>query len=358
MSVDAGAEARAASSKERKARLPVVYWIMVVLVLVLTFAASLLIVRMLFRFHVLEAPGPVLLLGVFVFFSLIVGALFSQVFVRSITRPILEMSDAARKIAAGDYDITLKEKTFAEEIQQMEDDFTSMARELASTEMLRSDFVTNVSHEMKTPLAAIKGYATLQLDPKTTPEQSRAYAQKVLTSTQRLSKLSDDVLLLSQLENEDKDVERETFSLSEQLREAVLLYEPQWSDGKRALGVDFPDDDVYYDGNADLLFHVWQNIIGNAFKFTKEGDEIAVHLHRDEENGEIVVSVEDGGIGMSEEECRRAFEKFYQADRSRATEGNGLGLTLAKRIVELHGGRIWAESEPGEGTTVTVALPA
>ena len=338
----------------RKRRLTVVYWLWFVLLLLATLLVSLLVVRLMFTFHVLITPGAPLLLTVFTITSVIVGAIFSQVIVRGFTRPLLEMSDAAQRIAAGDFDIQLKERTFAEEIEDMAEDFTQMARQLAATEMMRSDFMSNVSHEIKTPLAAIEGYATLQQDPSLPPEKQVAYAGKVLENARRLSKLTDDILLLSRLENDDGQLQREPFSLDEQLREAALLHEDLWSSGKRVLSVQLQPLD--YDGNADLLFHVWQNLLGNAVKFTDEGDEVHLGL-RSLPDGGVEVQVRDSGIGMSEQERERAFEKFYQADTSRATKGNGLGLALAQRIVALHGGTITTESAPGQGTAVTVRLP-
>ena len=339
--------------KKRKAPLTVVYWIMFVGVLLFTLAFSMAFVRVLFAFNVLIAPGPVMLLSVFAVVSLLAGAVFSQIFIRSITKPLLEMSRATQRIAQGDFDIELAENTFAVEIAEMEDNFTMMARELSATEMLRSDFVSNVSHEIKTPLASIVGYATLLQKPELPEEQRQDYTDRILRSSRRLSNLTDNVLLLSRLENQEVELQPSTFSLSEQLRESILLYEGQWEDAAREMDIDL--EEVDYTGSEELLADVWQNVIGNALKFTEPGDRIAVRLREEPER--VVVQVEDSGIGMSEEDCARVFEKFYQADRSHATEGNGLGLALCKRIVDLHGGSIVAESELGQGTTITVTLP-
>ena len=386
-----------------KWHLRAVYWAMFFSVFMLTVACSLVIVRVLFMFNIFNAPGPVVLLVVYAVVTLLVGAAFVQVLVHSVTRPILEMDRAARRIAQGDFDVELTENTFAVEIDEMADAFTSMAQELAATEMLRSDFVSNVSHEIKTPLASIVGYASLLQRPELTDERRLFYAEKIQVSARRLSNLTDDVLLLSRLESQDAEPDFEVFCLSEQLRESILLFDGRWAADDRVLEVDLEELDCR--GNEELLAHVWQNLIGNALKFTGPGDVIRVGLRwvpdgpaagedssaRNEEppedsdvstrgatgrrlvrlrrpsarvepapaaSGHIEVEVSDTGIGMDEEECRRVFEKFYQADRSHATEGNGLGLTLCKRIVDLHGGAIAAASAPGEGTTITVTLPA
>ena len=383
-------------TSSRKWHLTLVYWVMYVAVLVCILLVSLLIMRVLFAFNVLKTPGTALVLTVFVVVTLLTGAVFSQMFIRSITKPILEMSNAARRIAQGDFDIELKENTFAVEIAEMADNFTMMAHELSATEMLRSDFISNVSHEFKTPLSSIVGYATLLQKPELPDEQRQLYSGKILSSARRLSNLTDDVLLLSRLENQEEEPERSTFSLSEQLRESILLFDRQWAEEDRVLDVDL--EEVDYCGNAELLSHVWQNLISNALKFTEPGDTISVRLRKVEPEeqdvtpasgarkkpgphgkagggargkaqagveaegaaagaGCVVVEVSDTGIGMNEEECHRIFEKFYQADSSHATEGNGLGLSLCRRIVDLHGGSIGVESAPGEGSTFTVTLP-
>ena len=335
------------------------YWFVFVIMLLLTLVLSLVVVTLLLTFNVLHVPGPVLMMVVYIVTALIIGTVASRIFLNTITKPVLEMSEAAQRMAEGDFDIELKEKTLASEISQMSDSFTKMAHELSETEMLRSDFISNVSHEMKTPLAAIEGYATLLQDPDLSPEDRAEYADKVLKNTKRLTNLTSNILLLSQLENTDKELERQEFSLDEDLREAVLMFEDRWGDGSRELDIDL--EEVTYLGNKELLDLVWQNLIDNALKFTGEGDTVSVRMRREEAGGEeparVVVEVADTGIGMDPSECKRIFEKFYQADRSHATEGNGLGLALAKRIVELHDGTITAESAPGEGSTFTVALP-
>ena len=335
------------------------YWFVFVIVLLLTLVGSLVLDYALLALDVLHVPGPILLMVVYVLTAFVIGTLFSRIFIQTITKPVLEMSEAAKRMAHGDFDIELKEKTLASEVSEMADSFTTMAHELSQIEMLRSDFVSNVSHEMKTPLAAIEGYAELLQDPDLSEEDRTVYAGKVLTNTRRLTNLTSNILLLSQLENTDKELERTAFSLDEDLRQAVLMFEDRWGDGSRELEIEL--EEVEFLGNQELLDLVWQNLIDNALKFTDEGDTVSVRLRLEEGTGEepgrAVVEIADTGIGMDPDECERIFEKFYQADRSHATEGNGLGLALAKRIVELHGGTITAESAPDEGSTFTVMLP-
>ena len=184
-------------------------------------------------------------------------------------------------------------------------------------------------------------------------EKRKEYTDRILFNTKRLSALTGNILLLSRLENQEIEIKKESYSLDEQLREILLMYEPQWSGKKLDLDIDL--DSVICCGNKELLAQVWQNLIGNAIKFVSDKGNIRVLL-RQKQNA-IVVSVVDNGPGMSKEVMGRIYEKFYQGDTSRASSGNGLGLTLAKRIVDLHGGTISVSSKEGKGTTFTVSLP-
>lgn len=228
-----------------------------------------------------------------------------------------------------------------------------MTRELAGTELLRNDFVENVSHEFKTPLSAIEGYATLLQKKNLSEEKKEEYTKKILLNTRRLSTLTSNILLLSRLENQETGIKKETFSLDEQLRETLLSLETAWSEKNLELEIEL--DNVDYSGNKELLFHVWYNIIGNAVKFTDTGGWIQILLKKEAE--QIKIQITDTGIGMDETIRQRIFEKFYQGDHSRSDTGNGLGLALAGRIITLHGGNISVASKEGKGSTFTVTLP-
>lgn len=208
-------------------------------------------------------------------------------------------------------------------------------------------------HEFKTPLAAIEGYVTLLQRKGLSEEKRQEYTSRILFNTKRLSSLTGNILLLSRLENQESEIQKESYSLDEQLREIILLYEPQWSEKELDLDIDL--DSVMCYGNKDLLAQVWQNLIGNAIKFVADGGRIRILL-RQKQSG-IEVSIIDNGAGMSEDVMNRIYEKFYQGDTSRSSSGNGLGLTLAKRIVDLHGGTISASSKEGKGTAFTVVIP-
>lgn len=267
--------------------------------------------------------------------------------------PVKRISEASKRIAQGDFDIELPHGFQAREISELSQNFNTMAHELSRTEMLRSDFIANVSHEFKTPLASIEGYASLMKDPDLSPEKRAAYAEKVAIAAHRLSVLTEQTLLLSQLDNRNDLPEREAFSLDESLRRMVLAHELEWSD--RNIDIDVDLEEVQIRAERNLLSLIWENLMTNALKHTPDGGRIGIRLR--EKGGNAVVSVTDSGEGMPPEVLERVFERFYQGDASRSNEGVGLGLAIAKRTASLHGGSISVESEPGRGAAFTVVLP-
>ncbi len=285
--------------------------------------------------------------------SIIIGTIVGYWQSKRIIVPIVEISNATKRIARGEFNVVLRRQSRVREVQTMAENFSLMASELSRTEMLRNDFISNVSHEFKTPLSAIEGYATLLNNPQLSEEKRAAYTEKILANSRRLSSLTDSILKLSKLENTQVELEKRWFSLDEQLRESILSFEDTWE--TRHITLDVNLEDVSISGDKDLLAQVWQNLLANAAKFTPEGGTVRVSTHDD---GLVVhVCVADTGCGMSEEAIQRAFEKFYQAETSHVREGNGLGLAIAKRIVDLHSGSITVNSEIGKGSSFTVTLP-
>lgn len=284
--------------------------------------------------------------------SVLVGTVISHFAGKRPLSAIIAISSATQEVAKGNFSITLNEDIEIKELRDMAHNFNRMAKELEGTELLRTDFVENVSHEFKTPLSAIEGYATLLQKPGLSNEKRGEYTAKILYNTKRLSALTSNILLLSQLENQEIDIPKEWFCLDEQLREVILSQE-EWA--KKGLDLEVDLDNADYCGSKDLLAHVWQNILSNAVKFAPEHGMIQILLRQ--EYGCLKVSIADNGAGMSEEVKRRVFEKFYQGDSSRSSQGNGLGLALAKRIIDLHHGEIVVSSKEQKGTTFTVSLP-
>lgn len=232
--------------------------------------------------------------------------------------------------------------------------FNKMAEELAGTETLRGDFISNVSHEFKTPLASIQGFAKLLQSDDITEQEREEYTQIIIDETSRLSKLSSNILRLTKLENQKTVGKKTRFSLDEQIRKILLVLEPEWS--KKKIDLDIDLEDIMYVGSEELMAQIWQNIINNAIKFTPEGGKISVKLFRNEKN--ISAEIWDNGPSIAPDVKAKIFDKFYQGDRSRATEGNGLGLALVKRIIELSEGSIEVENDMKKGgVCFRISLP-
>ena len=289
--------------------------------------------------------------------SAIIGALMSFAIGNAVLKPLSLLIKATKRVANGDYTAKLEmgwvERYTIRELRELIHDFNEMTEELQNTEMFRKDFISSFSHEFKTPLVSIRGFARQLYEGDLTPEQQREFSKIILDETEYLSVLSQNTLLMTNLENRDIVTEKTRFSLDEQLRGCMIRLEPQWS--AKNIEIDMEAlEEVSFFWNEQLLAHVWNNLFDNAVKFTQSGGMICVSCKR---NGkEVVVKVTDSGCGIPESSLPHIFEKFYQADSSHATKGNGLGLPLVKRIIELCEGEITVNSEPGKGTEFTVIL--
>ena len=287
------------------------------------------------------------------------AAVFMSILFRPFTRRVLALSDAARSIAGGDFDVQVDAADRKDEVYQLTMDFNRMARELRRNELLRKDFVSGVTHELKTPLAVVDGYARLlQEDAEQdgallSPEERKEYAALLSQESQRLLHMCTNMLQVSRLDNNAAPDLRRDFRLDEQLRKVLLFLEPRWS--AKNIAIEPELEEISFRGNEDLLEQVWSNLLDNALKFTPEGGQVKVKAESDGEN--VTVTVTDTGCGMDQEELDRVFDQFYQTDPSHAGEGFGLGLYIVRRIVELHHGTVWAESVPGEGSSFSVMLP-
>ncbi len=288
--------------------------------------------------------------------SVIIGSLLAFIIGNTILKPLSELVKATRRVISGDFNVTLEigwpERHTIKELRELIRDFNEMTEELRRTELFRKDFISNFSHEFKTPLVSIRGFARQLYEGNLTAEQQREFSKIILDETEYLSVLSQNTLLMTNLENKDIVTEKTDFSLDEQLRSCMICLEPQWSAKK--IDIDMDLDDVRFYWNEPMLAHVWNNLFDNAVKFTPENGTIFVSLKR--ENGLIVVKIRDSGCGISENALPHIFEKFYQADPSHATKGNGLGLPLVKKIVELCGGDIAVSSSVDKGTEFTIEL--
>ena len=284
--------------------------------------------------------------------SLLVGILATYGLSVWILKPIKRFGLAISKISEGDFSVRISTKSSSQEIQEIYSGFNLMAEELEATEILKTDFVSNVSHEFKTPINAIEGSSMLLQNDEDLSEEQKEYVEKILYNTQRLSSLTGGILLLSKIENQTITTDKSTFKLDEQIREAIVALEPSWEN--KNVDFDVEMDDISYYGSENLMHHVWSNLIGNAVKFGPENGVIRIRLQGDDQK--IFFSVEDEGPGLSDEAKKRIFDKFYQADSSHKSEGNGLGLSLVKRILILEGGDITAENRDNGGACFSVTL--
>ena len=273
-----------------------------------------------------------------------------------VERPVKRITEATEKMANGDFSVRIEttaklgtDDGFNEIIEHI----NKMAEELSGVETLRTDFVANVSHEMKTPLSVIQNYGTLLQSPDLPEEKRMEYSKAITSSSRRLADMMTNILKLNRLENQKIYPNPKAFDLGEQLCESLLQYESEWEKKNIEIETNIAADVLVF-ADAELLSLVWNNLFSNAFKFTEEGGKVRVALESDEKYA--IVKIADTGCGMTAEVGSHIFEKFYQGDTSRATQGNGLGLALVKRVVDIMQGEISVESAVGVGTTFTVKI--
>lgn len=299
-----------------------------------------------------DAPSIGLMLLLFFVVNLLISSIYLLIISKLIVHPIYNVIEAADKVAKGDYSVEVKKRKSFKFINNAIDNFNIMTKHLNSVEMLQSDFVSNVSHEIKTPLSAIEGYALLIKDNPDLTQSEQGYIDKILSNTKHLTELVENILIITKFENQQIADNKERYRLDEQIRQSVLYLEPKI----RAKNICFnlSLDKININANKAVMYHVWNNLISNAVKFSETN--APVDISAKEKDGKAIVKIKDYGIGMSEETVTHIFEKFYQADASRHSGGNGLGLPLVKRIIDIYGGKISVESEPGKGSCFTVEM--
>jgi signal transduction histidine kinase len=284
----------------------------------------------------------------------LIGTGAAAIFTKWVLLPLGEMISATERISRGDFKVHIQE-TFDEESDFgiLQRSFNRMARELDGIELFRKDFINNFSHEFKTPIVSIQGFAHQLKAGALTPEEEQEYIRIIAEESDRLAKMSTNILLLSKLENQAIVTDKTEFRLDEQLRTCLVLLEKQW--GAKDLELDLELEAVHYRFNEDILSQLWLNLFGNAIKFTPAGGTVSCSLRTEGDTVTVVIS--DTGIGMDEETCRHIFDKFYQGDPSHTGDGNGIGLNIVSRILYLCRGSITVKSEVGKGSTFTVRLP-
>ncbi len=274
----------------------------------------------------------------------------------TVERPVKRITDATSKMIEGDFNVRIEPiAKFAtdDSFHEIIDGINKMAEELSGVETLRTDFIANVSHEMKTPLAIMQNYGTLLQSPDLPVEKRIEYAKAITDASRRLADMMTNILKLNRLENQQIYPNLSTFDLGEQLCESLLNYESVWEKKKIEIETDMAEG-VFVSADEELLSLVWNNLFSNAFKFTEDGGKVSLSLTAD--GTYATVKITDTGCGMSSDVGAHIFEKFYQGDTSHATQGNGLGLALVKRVVDILQGEIGVESAVGVGTTFTVRI--
>lgn len=285
--------------------------------------------------------------------SILSGAAIAVGLSKIFVSPMMKLGDAMRKVAGGDFSVRLDCTSRIRDVREVYGSFNTMVKELGNTETLQTDFVSNVSHEFKTPINAIEGYASLLQDSQLTDEQKNAYIDKIIFNTRRLSDLVGNILLLSKVNNQTISLKASTFRLDEQVRQSILALESKWE--KKEIEFDIDLDEIEYTGYENLLSHVWLNLIDNAVKFSPQNGQIRIRLKQ--LAGSVTFSIWDNGLPIPEADIDRIFNKFYQGDNSHASEGNGLGLALVRKIVAAAHGTINVTSSEDAGTEFVVALP-
>ena len=271
--------------------------------------------------------------------------------------PLHRLAKATEEVAGGDFSVYVPTVHAANRLDYLDVmilDFNKMVEELGSVETLKTDFISNVSHEMKTPIAIIKNYAQLIQMENTTEEETQEYAGNIEEAAEKLSNLISNILKLNKLENQRIDPEIKAYDLCGQLEDCILQYEEMWDQKDLKLEVEM-EDKAMIQADPSLMELVWNNLISNAIKFTEPGG--SVRIHQKFRDTFVEVEITDTGCGMSRENITHIFDKFYQGDTSHSKEGNGLGLALVRRVLILMGGEISVESQEGRGSTFTVTLP-
>ncbi len=284
--------------------------------------------------------------------SIVISTVIIKIGSKKILEPLEKTIKATKKVASGDFGVRLETKR-TDETEEFVENFNYMVKELGKTELLQKDFIDNVSHEIKTPISSIQGFAKLLDDDDLSKEERKEYIEIIIEESDRLLKLSNNTLKLAKLQNQDKIIKKDNVNITEQIRKVLAVLEPKWREKNLKINISLVN--IFFEGDEDLLFQVWMNLIDNAIKFSNENGKIDVII--EQKNKEIEIKIKDNGIGMEQDEIEKIYSRFYQVDKSHSGEGSGLGLAIVKRIIELSNGKIEINSQKNKGTKITITLP-
>ncbi|MFV0466935.1 MAG: ATP-binding protein [Lachnospiraceae bacterium] len=331
-------------------------YLLVLLTVLISSAGAVLIFDHEMRTNMSSPVIAVTIISYILFICFLVSLVLRIVIYQSFRKPMLEIGTAAQQVASGDFSVRLRQKRKDDKMDELEvliEDFNKMVQELATIETMKTDFIGNISHEMKTPISIIRNYSEALRNVQLQESVKMEYIETIIDSADRLSSLVTDVLKLNTLENQEI-IHKKSYSLSEQLRLCLLFFEDRLNEKEIDWSADL-DEEIVITNDEGLLGILWSNLISNAVKFTDRGGALTVSAQM--QNRKVIVRVEDTGCGMSEETVRKIFDRFYQGDTSHTSEGNGIGMSIAHRIIKLTNASLTIDSTLGKGSSFMVELP-
>ena len=335
--------------------------ISIFVIITAVYALIALILLLSYYGNLFEAPdmyqiglfGMLILIVIFFVLSVVVGLLVFYRFNQLFLKPLNDLGAAIKEVEKGNYDVEVKADARVRELYHLLMGFNRMTKEISSVELLKKDFISYFSHEFKTPITSIRGFSKQIKERDLDTEKQKEYIDIIYRESDRLIRMSSNVLTLTTLEHQATLTDTKIFSLDEQLRRTLLVLEKQWSE--KDLELELKLAEIEIDSNEEIIKQIWLNVIGNAINYSNHGGKLKIEC---EKEGEFAkVRIRDYGAGMSALVRKRIFEKFYQGDASHGTSGNGLGMSIVKRIIDLCDGKIVIKSQPKKGTVVMIYLP-
>ncbi|MBQ9140912.1 MAG: HAMP domain-containing histidine kinase [Lachnospiraceae bacterium] len=340
--------------ESQKSRYPITFLILILSSTLIAIFVAIVISFILKHFHLIRfGEQGISPLWFLLLLAILIDVFTTIPFLIFAAKPILKVINASKKIAKGDYSVRIPLGSI-DAVEELTINFNKMAAELESVEMLQSDFINNFSHEFKTPIVSIRGFAKMLKRSDLTDEERAEYLDIIIAESERLAELSTNVLNLSKIEQQTILTDTITFNASEQIRLVIAMLDTKWAD--KQISITFDASELFITGNENMLQEVWLNLLDNAIKFSDKYGKIDVTASTNEKN--VIFTFTNYGVAISAEDMAHIFDKFYQGDKSHSEKGNGLGLAIADRIVKLHNGTIHLETSSEERTTFVVTLPA